>query len=287
MRIALLILATMIWGAGFVGTRWTLSDYTPLWSNALRFALAGVIALPYLLVKGQKRNIKGAIECSIVLLLALQLQTIGIKYTTLAKSGFLTTFYAIFTPIIGMVFLKQRFKASYWGLVGLALFGILLMCELKLDNFNYGDLMTLISAVFFSLHIIFVDRYAQNVSSLEFNLWQCLLIGLLNPVVAFLVDGPAPLAPLLDWSSLLVPSPLSGFIVLAIFSSLLAFSIQIYAQKGIRPHVVSLIFLMESVFSAFFGFFFFDERLSSMALSGAGLVLLAVALIPFATKANK
>lgn len=274
----------MIWGAGFVGTRWTLTDYTPLWSNALRFAIAGLLALPYLIFKVDRKSIKGALLCSIALLCGLQFQTIGIKYTTLAKSGFLTTFYAIFTPILGIIIYRERYLLSYWGLVLLAILGITFMCELEFSRFNYGDMMTLISAFFFALHILLVDKYAKNEPAVAFNLWQCLMIGFVAPIIAYSIDGPAPLAPLTNWQSLANASPLSGFIILAVFSSLIAFSIQVYAQKGIRPHVVSLIFLMESVFSAFFGYVFFEETMSTLALVGASIVLLAVALIPVATR---
>ena len=94
-KILLLAMATCFWGLGFVGTRWTFLSYDPFWSHGLRYIFAGVIALPLLAMRKGLRLKKEAVICAILLWLGLQLQTIGIELTTLAKSGFLTTFYAI------------------------------------------------------------------------------------------------------------------------------------------------------------------------------------------------
>lgn len=92
MRILLLLVATFIWGLGFVGTRWTFADYSPVWSNSLRFLIAGGLSLPFLLFYLKSLKDKGVIICAALLAISLQLQTFGIAETTLAKSGFLTVF---------------------------------------------------------------------------------------------------------------------------------------------------------------------------------------------------
>jgi len=283
----LLTLATMIWGFGFVGTRWTMIDYSPLWSNALRFIIAGLLSLPYLMVKGKLKSYKSVIIASILLYTALQLQTTGVKITTLAKSGFLTTFYAIFTPIFSMIFQKQRFRKSYWFLVFTSMIGILFLCELQIDNFNRGDFLILLSAIVFSWHILIVDKIANSENPVAFNFWQCVIIGLIGLPIAYLSEGSVSLTPLFKFDHLFQQSSLDGFLVVAVLSSMLAFTIQVVSQKGLKPHVVSLIFLMESVFSAIFGYFFFDEKLSTMGLIGALIVLTSVALTPKFTSYEK
>ena len=283
----LLTLATMIWGFGFVGTRWTLIDYLPLWSNSLRFIIAGLLSLPYLLRRGKLNSYKSMIIASILLYSALQLQTAGVKITTLAKSGFLTTFYAIFTPIFSMIFQHQRFRKSYWFLVFTSMLGILFLCELKIDNFNQGDFLILLSAIVFSWHILVVDKIANSENPIAFNFWQCVIIGLIGLPIAFFSEGPVSLQPLLSLDKLFHRSSLDGFLIVAVFSSMLAFTIQVISQKGLKPHVVSLIFLMESVFSAIFGFIFFDEKLSTLGLTGAFIVLASVALTPKFTSYEK
>ena len=286
-RMNLLILATFIWGLGFVGSRWTFIDYSPIWSNSLRYVFAGGISLVLLYKSFSILKDKGTVICAIALGIALQLQTIGIANTTLAKSGFLTVFYAIFTPILSLIILKTKFRKTYWLLVGVALLGIAMLCELKLDNFNMGDAFVLASAFVFSLHILAVDKFGQDKSAFHFNLAQCVYIGVFCTAFALLYEGPVSLDPLYSEKAFQLESALTGFIILSIFSSIIAFSLQVYAQQGIAPHVVSLIFLMESIFAAIFGYVFFSETLSLLAMAGCALVMLSVALIPLMTNYKK
>lgn len=292
MKLLLLILATIIWGAGFAGTRFTLTEYSPLWSNAIRFTIAGLLCLPVLIkMKSFSKDPKeyiGPILCALALFLGILTQTFGLKYTTLAKSGFITTFYAIFTPIIAMVIYSRRYKKAYWGLVFAALIGIFLLCDMNLSNFNYGDLLTLISAVFFSGHILLLDKYTDKFESLiELNLIQIFFTGIFSLTAGLIWEEIPSLAPLVQFSEIGKASPITGFIILSIFSSLIAFGIQVIVQKDIPAHIVSLTFLAEAVFASIFGYLFFKEVLSLTALIGCALVLLSVGLIPIVETQRK
>jgi drug/metabolite transporter (DMT)-like permease len=287
LRIFLLTLACFIWGLGFVGTRWTLDVYDPFWSNSLRFVFAAILSAPVLIYRKSFKISFGAFVCGICLLLALQLQTIGIEITTLAKSGFLTAFYAIFTPIFGMIFYSHHYRKTYWALVSSALIGIAFLCDLDWKSFNQGDGWVLASAVFFSLHIMAVDYFGQGSNALDFNFQQIIVMAVFGAGLTYIFNGPTDLTPLLNWSDLLRGSPLTGFLIVSIFSSMLAFSIQVYAQQGTPTHIVSLIFLSESVFSALFGVLLFDEFLNLNGVFGATIVMLSVALIPFVTRYKK
>ena len=74
-RVFLLVLATFIWGLGFVGTRWTMLDYSAVWSNSMRFTIAGILSLPFLFKTPSLLKNKGVIICSLLLGVALQLHT--------------------------------------------------------------------------------------------------------------------------------------------------------------------------------------------------------------------
>jgi len=287
MAYLLMILATFIWGAGFAATRWTLVDYSPTWSNAMRFIIATLIISPYLISNYKKLNLKVTATAGFILYLGLHFQTLGIAQTTMAKSGFLTVFYALFTPIVLVLVFKEPIKRTFWGLLVLAFFGIALLCELSFKNFNLGDTYVLISAFFFSCHILWIDRCAQKENPINFNFWQCPFIALPAVLWAYFSEGGVSMEPLLQFQKLNEASTISGFLILSIFSSLVAFTIQISAQKKLRAHVVSLIFLLESVFASLFGYFLFHETLSPTALTGAFLVIISVALIPILSLPKK
>lgn len=286
---ALLIFATAIWGLGFVTSRWLLDSYSPLWANSLRYILAAVIALPILyLFKTHRRSgqfLRFGLIASIILFASMYLQIVGLNYTTVAKNGFITIFYALFTPVLMMVFYKTKYNYRFWILVLLAMMGIGLMCDLKIENFNIGDFYTFLCAILFSFHIIYVDKISKYLTSaLEFNLLQCFYMGIMGAVVALVWGEPTSFAPLLNWENLFVPSALSGLVFLSVFSSIIAFSIQVHSQKTITPHVVALIFLLESPFAAFFGYWLLGETLTPMNTIGAVLVVMAIALLPLVNR---
>lgn len=279
MKFLILILVTAIWGFGFVGTRWTMDFYTPLWSNAWRFVIAGLIGSPYLLFRHKRLNLKVGLVCSLLLFFGMVLQTYGLKYTTLAKSGFLTALYAIFTPLFIWLIYKKKFSPMYGLSLCLSMFGIALMCELKFENVNFGDLLTIASAVFFSVHIIYVEKYANIIDPVDLNFMQCFFMGLLGGISAYLIEGPSDISAVVPWNSNFNSVLFYGFLIQSVLSSLFAFTLQIYAQQDIPAHIVSLIFLLESVFASVFGYLFFGETLTVLAFIGASLLITSIGVL--------
>lgn len=275
----------MIWGFGFIATRWTLIDYDPLWSNSLRYILAALLALPWLIYKksfsGDWRRHRGAAFAGSVLFLSMYFQVWGLKYTTVAKSGFLTTFYVFFTPLLGMLFFKERYKSTLWALIALALCGVALLGDLKWSGLNRGDLITLGCALLGAMHIVVIGKLAPSIRDpIEFNFTQCFFMGVVGLVLGLVFKGPADLTPLMSLDALWGPTALAGLVFLAVFSSLLAFTMQVLAQQALPPHIVSMVFLLESLFAATFAWWTLGERLSVMNLLGAALVLASVMAIP-------
>ncbi len=280
-NVFLLVFATAIWGYGFVATRWTLVALDPYWANALRFLVAGVCSTPFLLYKKsftRKNNIlKKAFVSSTFLFGIMLFQTLGLSLTTVAKSGFITTLYTLFIPIITMVVYKKRYRMTFWLLLLFAMVGMALMSNLEIKDLNFGDFYTLICAVFGALHIIYVGKIANHIDSpVEFNFLQNFFVAIMAIVVALIMKGTV------DFSVVMDPSHnvLIGLLYLGIFSSMISFTAQIVAQKKIPDHIAGLIFLLEAPFAAMFGYFAFSETLNSMNLFGAGVIMLSVILVP-------
>ena len=280
-NIFLLLFATSIWGFGFIATRWTLEGLDPYWANALRFSLAGICSTPFLLYKKsftRSDNIlKKSFISSIFLLGILLFQTIGLSLTTIAKSGFITTLYTFFVPIITMVVFKKKYKLTFWFLILMAMLGMALMCNLEIKDLNKGDFLTLICSVFAAIHIIYIGRVANTIgSAVEFNFLQSFFVAIMAVPIAFIFSGSVDLSIAIDPSK----NILKGLIYLGIISSMISFTAQVVAQKKIAPHIAGLIFLMESPFAALAGFLVFGESLNFMNLVGAGLIMRAVVLVP-------
>lgn len=281
LNVFLLLFATSIWGFGFIATRWTLEGLDPIWANALRFSVAAVCSFPFLVYKKsftRKNNIlKKSFISSLLLLGILLFQTMGLAQTTVAKSGFITTLYSFFIPIITIVVFKKRYRPTFWLLIFMALFGMALMCNLEVKDLNQGDLLTLLCSAFAALHIIYIGMVANSIeSAVEFNFLQNFFVAFTAVPIALIFGGNV------DWAVVIDPNQniLKGLLYLGIISSMISFTAQVIAQKKIPDHIAGLIFLTESPFAAIAGYFILGETLNSMNLVGAVLIMLAVILIP-------
>jgi drug/metabolite transporter (DMT)-like permease len=277
----LLAFAMMIWGLGFIATRWALTGLDPYWTIALRFLLAGSLGLPFLIYKRtffKKENyIKESIISSSFLFLNMIFQTIGLTQTTVAKSGFITTLYIFFIPLISMFIYKRRYRMQFWGLVFLSLIGMGFLCNLRIDDLVFGDFLTLICSIFAAIHIMYIGEMTKKIkSAIEFNFLQNLFVGIFALLAALFIQGRPELNLLFDVNS----KVFYGIFFLGIFSSMIAFSIQIVSQKKIPVHIAGFIFLLESPFAALFGYFILGEILSSQNIFGAVLISISVFLVP-------
>jgi len=124
---------------------------------------------------------------------------------------------------------------------------------------------------------MYVGRVASVIDSpIEFNFLQNFFVAIYSTAFAFFFSGPISLAPLLDFHS----EAVKGLLFLGIISSMIAFSIQVIAQKKIPSHIAGLIFLMESPFAAIFGYFVFGELLNTLNILGGLMIILSVLLVP-------
>ncbi len=276
MYIFLLVITTFIWGTGFLATRYTFEAYSPVWSNAWRFIFVALLCLPFLVAKRKLVHLKDSVILGSLLCAGLILQTIGIKYTSLMKAGFFTNFHTLFTPIILTSITGRKFKKSFWLCIFIALLGMGFLCNLEINDFNYGDLLILLSAFFFSLHIILLEKRSHRSNPLILNFSQSIVIAIISLFYALALEGFSTLDPLIPGSEVYNFKVLLGFIILCIFSSIIAFSLQIFAQRKIRAEIVGLIFLMEAIFAAMWGFIALNEALTTYVIIGATLILFAL-----------
>jgi drug/metabolite transporter (DMT)-like permease len=276
----LIILTSFIWGTAFVSVKWSIIRFSALESNALRFFITAILAFIILLIRKKLtldwKKLKPALFAALVLITMLVLQTWGLEYTTVAKSGFLTTLYAFFTPLLTIFIYKNKLKIGYWILMSIALIGIFMLGEMEFSNFNFGDFLTVLCSLCAAIHILIVEYYAPEIeSSLDFNMYQCLFLGLICvgflPFIGIEFFSRIPYMEAKEWGS---------YFYLSVFSSLIAFSTQAWAQKQIPSHIVSMLYLLESPFAAIAGFLLVGETMSMIGIIGCVFILISVSLVP-------
>ena len=134
----MLLLTAFIWGTAFVAQSVGMDYLEPFTFNGVRSLIGGAALLPciWILQKlngrskdtGTKKDLlTGGLACGVLLFAASSLQQIGIKYTTAGKAGFITAFYIVIVPVMG-IFLHKKIGWKIWLAVVLAVAGLYFLC---------------------------------------------------------------------------------------------------------------------------------------------------------------
>ena len=271
-------LMSIIWGYGFIAVVKSFAMFSPMGVAAYRFVGAVILTLPLIALSRAMRqevtlqNFKFAAIPGIFLGLYLYLQTLGLEYTTATKSGFITTLYILWVPLLERVWLKKTLGFKHYVYVGMGLVGTALICQFHAGEWNFGDLLTLLCSFAITIQIVAISKFASQVKSpFVLNGFQSVW-GMIACMTMLWVSGR---------EGFLKYDTVGGlnFLYLIVFSSILAFTIQVRSQKVLSAGVASMIFLLESPAASFFGYVFFNERLNLTQWIGAGLILLAAVLV--------
>lgn len=279
-----LTLAAFLWGVAFVGQSDAANKISSEAFLFFRFLLGALVLLPVILISDRRRKqgkgffrrfanpnlLKYSLLCGTLLFCASGMQQLGLVLgTSSGKCAFLTAMYMIFVPIAGMV-LGQKPSAVLWIGVSTSIIGMYLLCFVESLSFSVGDLAVLASAVFYAAHILVVDRAANRLDCIRFSCLQFLTAGLLGGAVTCFTSFP-PLSAVADAA---LP-----ILYVGIFSSGVAFTLQIVGQKHCDAAVAPLFMSLESVFAAVAGWLILKESLSVPQIIGCSLIFLAVLLI--------
>lgn len=296
-----LFLTAMIWGAAFVAQSVSMDYIGPFTFICLRSVIGGLFLIPVIIVldgirkKSQnesadvvnsenilhieteekqrlswknKQLIEGGIVCGIFLFFANCFQQTGIQYTTVGKAGFITTFYIIIVPLIGLFFKKYCGILTWIGVV-IALAGLYFLCITQKLTIQRGDALILCCSVLYAGQILAIDHYNPFVDGVKMSCIQFLTGGILGAVFMLLFENP---------SIAMILSAAGPILYTGIMSTGVGYTLQIVGQKGLNPTVAALILSLESVFSALSGYAFLHQVLTTRELIGCVLMFIAIVL---------
>lgn len=270
-----LLMVAFVWGSTFVVVKWAIEDLPPLPFLAIRFALAFISLLPFLYF--QKAHIsKGTLLKGValggLLFSGYAWQTVGLQYTTASNAGFITGLSVVFVPVFVTITTRKLPNPGLILGVLCALIGLAFLSLGDRFQLNKGDLMVLICALSFALHIFFVGRYAPQSNATVLACVQIFTVSVLSGISSFFLPQPIMNFSTNVWFALLVT---------AIPATSLAFFVQSKMQQFTSPTHTALIFTMEPVFAAISAFFFAGEILTHKGLIGAALVLAGMLIAEF------
>ena len=276
----ILMLTAFIWGTAFVAQSVGMDYVGPFTFITSRYIIGGIFLIPciFLLDKINKNSNKnnnninkktlyiGGCLCGIVLFIASSFHQIGIQYTTVGKSGFITALYIIIVPVLGLLF-KKKVQKRVWFSVVIALIGLYLLCIKENFEISRGDFLILMCAVCFSIHILVIDKFSPLVDGVRMSCIQFFVAGILGIIPMFIFENPE-LANLIQ--------AYSPILYAGVMSSGVAYTLQIIGQKYTSPVMATLIMSLESVFAALSGWLILGEILSVKELIGCVLVFAGI-----------
>lgn len=289
----LLLLAAVIWGVAFVAQSVGMDYVGPFTFNAVRSLIGSAFLVPCIWFLGRvnppseeekekyQKNRKqlwiGGICCGVALTVASMFQQIGILYTSVGKAGFITAFYIIIVPLMGM-FVGKRCGIPVWIGVALALAGLYCLCITETFTIGRGDILVFICAICFSVHILVIDHFSPLVDGVKLSCIQFLVCGLLCSVVMLAKEHP-------QISQILAAA--KPILYAGIMSCGVAYTLQIVGQKGMNPTIASLLLSMESVVSVLAGLLILHQKLSSRETIGCVLMFAAIVLAQLPQKEKR
>ena len=286
----MLLVAALIWGSTFVAQTTASDTVEPFTFLFSRSFIGFLFLIPVIAIFNYQNNKKltenekkqtllpskltiiAGVLCGVALTIASYCQQKGITLMTdnaSGKAGFITALYIVFTPIFGVI-LKRRIPKIIAVCVPIATFGFYLLC-IKTDfTIEFGDIITLLGAFFFTFHILIIDYFMEKgANPIKTSCIQFLVVGVISLILAFIFEKP-------DLST--IWNAKFEIMYAGFLSSGIAYTLQIIAQKDADPTSATLIMSLESVFAALSGWLVLGESLSSKELIGCLFVFIAVIL---------
>jgi drug/metabolite transporter (DMT)-like permease len=263
-----LVAVTAVWGVTFVQVKDAVAIYPVLPFLAVRFAIASAVLAPAApRLRGLGRpGVVAASGAGALLGAGYVLQTLGLERTSVSSAGFITGMYVVLTPLIALALFRFRVGAAVWGGVALATVGLAMLAGVEAGS-PAGDLLVLAAAAVFSLQIVLMERYAPLYDPFAFTLVE-MLVAFAGLAVAAIPTAAVPHGWTV-WGAL---------IVTGVFASALGFLIQTWAQRRTSATRTALVFTLEPVWAALFGFTLAGDRLGAVGWAGCALIMAAIVL---------
>lgn len=275
-----LLAVAFMWGCTFLIVQHAVRALPPLMFNAIRFLGASVLLTLIIMCFYRKQfrlvNLRMAghgLVLGLLLFAGYGLQTMGLLYTTTSNAGFITGLSVVLVPFLSLLLRQAKLSKGTWISAGLAAAGLYLLTFSGSGggmSLNKGDVLILLCAVAFALHIAFTGKFAPHAPALPLAAIQLGAAGLFS-LLASLFFEPGAAAGL----SLTVQRPevLYALLISIGPTSAFAFWIQTSAQQYTTPARVAVIFTTEPVFAAATGVIFAGEHLSPLAVLGCLCIL--------------
>lgn len=271
------ISCSLIWGSAFVAQDLGMDHNGPFTFTFGRLFLGFLTLLPFLLIFEyekiknsifKKKNFITLLLIGFLLSMGNALQQFALLYTDVANTAVFTIFYVVLVPFVSFYFFSKNIHKSVWLSVAVCFLGGILLTEINNIQVRIGDSIAIFNALFWAFHIVFISKFLKIFNfPISIACIQCLIASIFALIPALILEDIKFSNMILDGSEMLYAG---------VLSSGLAFLLQIYGQQNLSPAPVAIIFSLEGVFAAIFGWIILDQFLSEFKIIGISLILFAV-----------
>lgn len=269
----LMLVTAMIWGSGFVAQTWGMDHIGPFLYSGLRFALGSLCLLP-LVLRGNRQNansepfltrglLVGGGLMGLALALGINLQQVGLLFTSVTNAGFITGLYVIVVPLLGLVIGHKTSPGTWLGAL-LAVVGMFLLSVGENFQVASGDWLQLIGAFVWGAHVVLVGIFASRHDPIRLAFLQFITCAVVSLVLALVFET-------FQWNAIIAAGPAivyGGMVAVGI-----GYTLQVIAQKDAIASHAAIIFSLEAVFAAIAGAWLLDESLQLRGYFGCALML--------------
>jgi drug/metabolite transporter (DMT)-like permease len=259
-----------IWGTAFITQAVAGKYHVAYLFNGACFILAAVFLIPFI---PRGRSILSAqwkwmLIAGGILFVASAMQQVGLLYTRVATAGFLTSLYVVFTPFLLWLGFRER---PHWmdvlAVIAATAGAYFLSSAGKGLQFQNGDSLELIGAIFWGMHFVVLGKFASRFEPISFAAGQFLVSGLLNFAMGLAFEHLGQLTPLPMLGAILYRASLSVGI---------GYTLQVWGQRHTAPTDAALILGLEAVFAAIAAWLALQQGLLPVQVLGCIIILVAV-----------
>ena len=264
--ISLVLLTTLIYASTFLVVQRTTGTLPVFSFLFLRFAIAAVVFVPLI---WDARRFKATLRSSGLWVVLAGLlfsggfifQTLGLRLITTGRSGFLTSLYVVFVPLLSWL-VQRRAPGVRLSVAATLAFGGIALLSYSPGSNALGDLFALLSPLCFAGHIIAVGHFGQEDDWKVLTFLQLGIVAITTGMGALFQGFPFEAV---TWSNG------AAIAYTALLATALALGIQVWAQRVLESSTIALIFALEAPFVAIIGATVNAEVMSLSELMGCAL----------------
>lgn len=271
---SIMILVVALWGITFSLTKAILDEIQIFNFMAMRFLIGGGILLLILFLRGKLKvdvnQLRAGVITGIVLFLGFTFHTIGLKYTSVTKNAFIVGSSVIFVPFIESFIRKNKQTKLTWNRTYMTILGLALVTlEGHLGGLNIGDIMSIIGSIILAVYVILVELYVSQYNATIIATIQISTVGILSLLVSLIFETPTIYMTQRSWWYM---------IYMGLLCTGIAYLIANIAQKYVPTTNMAIIYTLEPIFAAIFGWIFMSEIMGVQSMIGACIIIISVSL---------